>query len=320
MYRLIYSEFWKDPKISEEFTPEDKLFFAYLLTNPSTTSCGIYSIAKKQMAFDIGYSMESINSLMKRFINRDIIRYNEDTRELAVKNWGKYNLKKGGKPVVDCLISELLKVKDKSLIGYVAEHINNASVGIKDMYISFAKGEEFKDYKQFADIRESLIDIESTTRERHVDKTKTKTITITEPYTKPYTETCNETNTNTNTNKDSICCNSNIKIYKLYEKCGFGLLNAILIEFLDDDIETYGEKWVADAIRESTRRNKFSLKYVEGILKNWKCNGRRDSSEFAGNNEFNNTESQKHIHDGYDFSRFYIEETGEPIEDIETEY
>ena len=47
IYRHVHVEFWKDPKVLEELTPEDKLFFIYLLTNPNTTQIGVYKITKK---------------------------------------------------------------------------------------------------------------------------------------------------------------------------------------------------------------------------------------------------------------------------------
>ena len=52
IYRHVHVEFWKDPKVLEELTPEDKLFFIYLLTNPNTTPIGVYKITKKQIAFE----------------------------------------------------------------------------------------------------------------------------------------------------------------------------------------------------------------------------------------------------------------------------
>ena len=135
-YRLIYSEFWTDPKVMEEMTPEDRYFYLYLLTNRSTTYCGIYLITKKQMAFELGYSIEAVNSLIDRFVNHHgLIVYNPETRELAIKNWGKYNLKREGKLLIDCLSSELSKIKDKTLINYVLENISNDT--IKNLYGSF---------------------------------------------------------------------------------------------------------------------------------------------------------------------------------------
>lgn len=135
-FRMIYTEFWTDPKVIEEMTPEDKYFFLYILTNPNTTQIGIYEITRKQVAFDMGYSLESVKSLFDRFINHHkIMRYNDETRELAIKNWGKFNLNRGGKPVLDCVRAELKVVKDISLIEYVAESIEKED--IKALYESY---------------------------------------------------------------------------------------------------------------------------------------------------------------------------------------
>ncbi|WP_412897754.1 hypothetical protein [Bacillus sp. 1P02SD] len=137
-YRMVRTDFWKNPVVSEEMTPEDKYFFLYLLTNPHTTQIGIYRITKKEMAFDMGYSIETIHALMDRFIHHHkMIQYNPKTREIAIRNWGKYNLHKGGKPVMDCISSELEEVEDTSLIQYVAENIDRNE--ILTLYMFFMK-------------------------------------------------------------------------------------------------------------------------------------------------------------------------------------
>lgn len=142
-YRMVRTGFWLDPVVSEEMTWEEKYFFLYILTNPHTTQIGIYKITKKQMAFDMGYSIETINSLMNRFIHHyQLIRYNPETRELTIKNWGKYNLHKGGKPVMDCIISELKNVEDLSLIAYVAEYVVKEE--IQEIYKTFCENEQTK--------------------------------------------------------------------------------------------------------------------------------------------------------------------------------
>ena len=56
-FRMVRTDFWKNPIVLEEMTPEDKFFYLYLLTNPLTTQTGIYKITKKQLAFDLGYSI-----------------------------------------------------------------------------------------------------------------------------------------------------------------------------------------------------------------------------------------------------------------------
>jgi hypothetical protein len=141
-YRYVYTEFWRDPRVMEEMTPEDRYFYLYLLTNPLTTQCGIYSITKKQMAFDIGHSAESINSLVERFENHHkLIRYNPETREMAIIKWGKYNLIKGGKPVIDCVKKEVNEVKDKSLLKCVGENVENEDV--RKIFLKAAQGSAY---------------------------------------------------------------------------------------------------------------------------------------------------------------------------------
>ncbi|WP_053433951.1 hypothetical protein [Sporosarcina globispora] len=135
-FRMIHTDFWDDPKVVEEMTAEDKYFFLYLLTNSNTTQIGIYQITKKQMAFDMGYSPESVNALLDRFINHHkLVLYNPETREIAIKNWGRYNFNRGGKPVLDCVRAELKNVKDISLITFVGERIEKEE--IKIIYDSF---------------------------------------------------------------------------------------------------------------------------------------------------------------------------------------
>lgn len=136
-YRHVHTTFWQDPKVTEELTPEDRYFYLYLITNPNTTQIGIYPITKKQMAFDLGYSIESVNSLMDRFVNHHkLILYNNDTREMAIKNWPKYNLNKGGKPILDCVTKELRDVKDKSLMKVLYPKIENTN--IRDLFERYA--------------------------------------------------------------------------------------------------------------------------------------------------------------------------------------
>ena len=135
IFRKLHTAFWQDAKVIEELTPEDKFFFIYLLTNPATTQIGIYQITKKQMSFELGYSIESINSLMDRFENHHkLIKYNPYTREIALKNWGKYNLDRSGKPMLDCVKKELEEVSDISLIEYVSKGIKKEE--IKDIFKS----------------------------------------------------------------------------------------------------------------------------------------------------------------------------------------
>lgn len=128
-YRHVYNDFWTDSKIIEEFTPEDKLFYLYLLTNPNTTQIGIYEITKKQIAFELGYNIETVKVLLNRFENtHKLVFYNEDTKEIAIKNWGKYNLTRSGKPLMDCIKKESANVKSKKMIEYIQKNVPNSEI------------------------------------------------------------------------------------------------------------------------------------------------------------------------------------------------
>lgn len=128
-YRHVQTSFWSDARVSEEMTPEDKYFYLYLMTNEHTNQIGVYQITRKQMAFELGYSIESAKALLDRFINHhELIVYNEETREICILNWGKYNLNKGGKPIEDCIKKELKSIKDLSLVRLVLERTENTSL------------------------------------------------------------------------------------------------------------------------------------------------------------------------------------------------
>ena len=121
--RIVDTSFWTDPG-TEDFTPEDKYFMVYILTNPFTTQLGIYGLSVKNAAFQLGYSMESVQNLLDRFENQyGIIIYSKKTKEIAIKNYLRHSIIKGGAPVRDCLIKEIKKVKNKDLIASVFSHI-----------------------------------------------------------------------------------------------------------------------------------------------------------------------------------------------------
>lgn len=123
--RIVDTSFWTDGKV-DEFTPEDKYFMLYLLTNPFTTQLGIYEISIKQAAFQLGYSMDAVKALIDRFENKyGILIYSPKTDEIAIKNFLRHSIVKGGKPVEDCIKKEMLKVKNKKLIAKVFNHISD---------------------------------------------------------------------------------------------------------------------------------------------------------------------------------------------------
>jgi uncharacterized phage protein (TIGR02220 family) len=92
IYRSVHISFWTDTKVVDNFTPEDKYFMLYCLTNQYTNLIGCYEISMKQMSLDLGYDKDTIEKLIDRFKNiHKIIDYDTKTKELFIKNWYKYN-------------------------------------------------------------------------------------------------------------------------------------------------------------------------------------------------------------------------------------
>lgn len=121
--RIVDTSFWTDGKV-DDFSPEDKYFMVYLMTSPYTTQLGIYEISIKYVAIHLGYSQETVNVLLDRFENKyGIIIFSKETSEVAIKNYLRHSIIKGGAPVRDCLIKEMKKVKNKELIAQVFSHI-----------------------------------------------------------------------------------------------------------------------------------------------------------------------------------------------------
>lgn len=121
--RIVDTAFWTDNKV-EEFTPEDRYFMLYLLTNPHTTQLGIYEISMKRTAYELGYSIDAVRALVERFEKvHGVVIYSKETNEIAIKNFLRHSIIKGGAPVRDCLIKEMKGVKNKDLVARVFSHI-----------------------------------------------------------------------------------------------------------------------------------------------------------------------------------------------------
>ncbi|WP_081260171.1 DnaD domain-containing protein [Parageobacillus thermoglucosidasius] len=241
-YRYVHVSFWQDAKVLEEMTPEDKYFYIYLLTNPNTTQIGIYQITKKQMAFELGYSIESINSLVERFENvHKVIKYNPQTREIALLNWGKYNLIKGGKPVLDCIEKELMEVKDTSLIGLVARKIPNES--IRELFLRYANDTSYDTYHDTLDDTSTI----RTTLSGEKEKQKEK------KYYYPG-------------DNDDI-----VEVLQFYQ-ANIGVLAPVVGESIEYWCEDLSPELVREAIKRAATNNVRRWSYIEEILKNWKDN------------------------------------------------
>ena len=147
LYRHVYLKFWKDDKVMELFSVEEKLLFLFLLTNPNTTQIGVYKILPKEIAFMTGFEEEEVSIMLELFEKEyKLIKYNKLTHEIAIVHWARYNLNKaGGKPMMDCISSELSRVEDVSLLQVILDHIKNEK--IKQLYVDVIRREKGESIK-----------------------------------------------------------------------------------------------------------------------------------------------------------------------------
>jgi len=122
-YRILHTSFWNEDPEVYEMTPENKLFYTYLLTGPQTKQCGISIFSTKIAADQTGFNQDTIKHFIKHFEEvLKKIKYNPETKEIAIKNWAKWNCQGKNPKVEICIQKELKQVKDRKLISYVWEN------------------------------------------------------------------------------------------------------------------------------------------------------------------------------------------------------
>lgn len=128
IYRNVQLSFWTDNKVEDEFTPEDKYFYLYLLTNPQTNICGCYEVSWSQLTQQTGYNKDTVIRLLDRFENvHGIIRFSKTTKEILILNWFKYNWSKSEDTLKGVLkVAEHIKSKEfKKYVFDTVEKIRN---------------------------------------------------------------------------------------------------------------------------------------------------------------------------------------------------
>lgn len=99
----------------------------------------------KEIAFLTGISANKVAMLMDKLENEyHMIKYNKNTHEIAIVHWAKYNMNKlGGKPIIDCISSELKRVEDVSLLKIILADITREE--IRNLFLKEIKEREGKE-------------------------------------------------------------------------------------------------------------------------------------------------------------------------------
>lgn len=103
--------------------------------------------------------------------------------------------------------------------------------------------------------------------------------------------------------KDSLDKNNN-KSLLLFEELGFGSISPIILEDIKLLEKEYTETWVIEALKEANAAGVRNLKYVIGILKNWKSKGfkaekpqNKQQNKYSKTSGFNNFEPREYDYD-----------------------
>ncbi|MZQ75231.1 MAG: DnaD domain protein [Peptoclostridium sp.] len=135
-YRQVHTSFWQDGFVLE-LTPEEKYFYLYLMTNSKTNQCGIYELPKRIIETETGYNRETVDKLLQRFIGYGKIRYCEDTREIILLNWNKYNFI-NSKKVIACMEKELKGIKNSEFLRLFQDGLIEAGYPVDTVSIPYA--------------------------------------------------------------------------------------------------------------------------------------------------------------------------------------
>lgn len=255
--RIVDTQFWQEPYIIDNYSVEDKYFMLYLMTNSWSSQSGIYSLPKKYISFETGYSPEVISVLIDRFTNiYGNIIYNNSTQEITLLNSLKFSIVKGGKPVSDLLKKELSSVKESTLILETYNHLldfwENSSRPFDLTVRELFEAELVK--------RKLLVKKESSNVSNQNDNGNEK----------------DNVNVNDNDNDDSYpdsSVNSSELLISDYESLNYyqkyyGQLNSQINDHLSQWIEKLSDLIVLEALQRShTAEN--PIKYATTILRSW---------------------------------------------------
>ena len=140
-YRQIYTEFWSDSFVFE-LTPEEKYFYLYIISNTKTTQSGIYEISKKFIATETGYNQDTVDKLIKKFCEYNKILYCDNTKEIMVLNWMKYNVPNNIN-AIKCVHHELSKVENKEFLEILFKKCEIAQLDVEKIFENLIITEPF---------------------------------------------------------------------------------------------------------------------------------------------------------------------------------
>jgi DnaD/phage-associated family protein len=202
------------------------------------------------------------------------------------------NLRKGGKPVMDCISSELKGVKDSSLILYVLEAIEKQE--IRNLYEAFCEPENITENQNEQDTYlDTDEDVDDTFVSRHTirgqkEKQKEKEKEKQKQQQKAFNPNI-ENNPYLEAQSQNPKSQDEQEIVEFWDNNGFGHSNMNgkqqLLSWLEYSSFLQPKEVILKAMAIACSNNKRKLNYVVGILKNWENDSLLSVEEIESDHE-----------------------------------
>jgi uncharacterized phage protein (TIGR02220 family) len=127
-YRNVATAIWTDDAFLS-MSPEQKLLFLYLHISPYSTSCGIFKLKPKTMAFQIGLSQEPFESALRGLCSAwpDFVAVDWDSSEVALLQFPRQLLIQANGKTMAIVEKDLRHVESQALLQAVIAQ-NSASL------------------------------------------------------------------------------------------------------------------------------------------------------------------------------------------------
>lgn len=121
--RPVHTGIWTNKKFHDKLNVNDKMLFVYLLTNNHITQLGVYELPIYIIVGETSLTEKDVKDSLAKLEELNMIKYSEETNEVAIISYNKYSLLVGGKVAQSCFNNIENDVKDKSLLLPVYEKL-----------------------------------------------------------------------------------------------------------------------------------------------------------------------------------------------------
>lgn len=251
LYRQLQVKFWQDGFVLD-LTPEEKFFYAYLMTNSKTTQCGIFELPKRIIEMETGYNRETVDKLIKRFVDYGKIYYSQQTKEIMVKNWIKYNFI-NSKNTILCINKELKEIKNTEFVFKFYNICRELNYPLEIIF----EGIQEMENNLSEDVNSEIFEQSTRLTEKEEEFQQTEEIF--------------EENENIEGNKDLEKIRENIDFKEVVKTFNNNIHPITPIEY--EKLKVWEEDVQCDAIilaiKEAVNHNARTLSYINSILNNW---------------------------------------------------